>query len=44
MTPAWFLVYDSNGVALAGFPERSLAESYSEGTNWEIREVYITFL
>lgn len=41
MTQCWFFVYEGEH-ALAAFPEMELAESYCEGTPWEIRQKLIT--
>lgn len=42
-TRSWFFIYDAEGIALAAFPNRELADGYSENCGWEIREQLITF-
>jgi hypothetical protein len=38
----WFFVTDHDGMELAAFPERDLAEAYMENMPWEIDERIIT--
>lgn len=41
--PSWVVVYDQHGSPLAAFPNRDLAEAYSENTGWTIQEQPVMF-
>lgn len=43
-TETWHFVTDHFGNTLAAFPERELAEMYSENTSWRIEPREIQFV